>query len=82
MERWFRSLRAELTDRTLIWNLGHLMRLLRDYEASYNGHHPHRSLDQAAPTRPLPDNVVDLAEVRVRRRDRAGGLLHEYRQVA
>ena len=30
MERWFRSLRAELTDRTLIWNRRHLMRLLRE----------------------------------------------------
>ena len=29
MERWFGSLRAELTDRTLIWNLDPLMRLLR-----------------------------------------------------
>jgi hypothetical protein len=36
MERWFRSLRAELTDRTLIWNIPHLMRLLRDYENHYN----------------------------------------------
>src|SRR5512139_2985993 len=82
MERWFRSLRAELTDRTLIWNLDHLMRLLRDYEDFYNGHRPHRSLDQAAPLCPLPDNVIDLDEFRVRRRDRAGGLLHEYQQVA
>jgi transposase InsO family protein len=82
MERWFRSLRAELTDRTLIWNLDHLMRLLRDYEGFYNGHRPHRSLDQAAPLCPLPDNVIDLDEFRVRRRDRAGGLLHEDQQVA
>nr|WP_194897288.1 integrase core domain-containing protein [Catenulispora pinisilvae] len=82
MERWFRSLRAELTDRTLIWNLEHLLRLLREYEDHYNGHRPHRSLDQAAPMRPRSDNVVDLEEFRVRRRDRAGGLLHEYQQVA
>ena len=80
MERWFRSLRAELTDRTLIWNLDHLTRLLHEYEGHYNGHRPHRSLGQAAPTRPRPDNVVDLEEFRVRRRDR--GLLHEYQQVA
>ena len=82
MERWFRSLRAELTDRTLVWNLEHLLWLLRAYEGYYNSHRPHRSLGQAAPTRPLPDNVVDLEEFQVRRRDRAGGLLHEYRQVA
>jgi transposase InsO family protein len=82
MERWFCSLRAELTDRTLIWNLEHLMRLLREYETFYNGHRPHRSLDQAAPMRPLPDNEIVLEEFRVRRRDHAGGLLHEYQQVA
>ena len=82
MERWFRSLRAELTDRTLIWNIPHLIRLLREYEAFYNDHRPHRALGQAAPLRPLPQNVVDLDAFRVSRRDRAGGLLHEYRHVA
>ncbi len=32
--------------------------------------------------RPLPDKVIDLEEFRVRRRDHAGGLLHEHQQVA
>ena len=82
MERWFRSLRAELTDRTLIWNLNHLMRLLRVYETHYNTHRPHRALEQAAPLRTLPDNVLNLDAFRIRRHDRAGGLLHEYEQVA
>jgi putative transposase len=82
MERWFRSLRAELTDRTLIWNIPHLRRLLREYETFYNQHRPHRTLGQAAPLRPLPDNVIDLKTLRVRRRNHAGGLLHEYQQVA
>jgi putative transposase len=82
MERWFRSLRAELTDRTLIWSVPHLTRLLRGYEEHYNSHRPHRSLGQAAPTRPLPNNVIDLDEFRVRRNDRAGGVIHEYTQVA
>ena len=39
-------------------------------------------LGQAAPARPLPDNVIDLDDFRVRRRDLAGGVIHEYRQVA
>jgi putative transposase len=82
MERWFRSLRAELADRTLIWYILHLIRLLREYEALYNDHRPHRAQGQAAPLRPLPQNVVDLDAFRVSRRDRAGGLLHEYRHVA
>ena len=82
MERWFRSLRAELTDRTLVWNLPHLMCLLREYEQHYNDHRPHRALGQAAPAQPLPDNVIDFDDFRVRRRDLAGGVIHEYRQVA
>jgi transposase InsO family protein len=82
MERWFRSVRAELTDRTLIWNVSHLIRLLREYEAFYNDHRPHRALGQAAPLRPLPQNVIDLDAFRASRRDRAGGLLHEYWHVA
>jgi hypothetical protein len=32
--------------------------------------------------RPLPDDVTDLDHFRVRRRDRAGGVIHEYRLVA
>jgi hypothetical protein len=74
--------RAELTDRTLIWNVSHLIRLLREYEAFYNDHRPHRALGQAAPLRPLPQNVIDLDAFRASRRDRAGGLLHEYWHVA
>jgi hypothetical protein len=42
----------------------------------------HRTLNQAAPLRPLPDGVTGLDHFRVRRRDRAGGVIHEYRLVA
>jgi len=82
MERWIGSCRRELLDRTLIWNLRHLMRVLREYEDFYNTHRPHRTLKQAAPLRPLPDGVTDLDHFRVRRRDRAGGVIHEYRLAA
>jgi hypothetical protein len=43
---------------------------------------PHRTLNQAAPLRPLPDGVTHLGHARVLRRDRAGGVIHEYRLVA
>ena len=82
MERWIGSCRRELLDRTLIWNQRHLMTVLREYEDFYNTHRPHRTLTQAAPLRPLPDGVADLEQFRVRRRDRAGGVIHEYRLVA
>jgi hypothetical protein len=82
MERWIGSCRRELLDRTLIWNRRHLMTVLREYEDFYNMHRPHRTLNQAAPLRPLPDGVTDLDRLGVRRRDRAGGMIHEYRLVA
>jgi len=82
MERWIGSCRCELLDRTLVWNQRHLMIVLREYEDFYNTHRPHRTLKQAAPLRPLPDGVSDLDHFRVQRRDRAGGVLHEYHLVA
>jgi putative transposase len=82
MERWIGNCRRELLDRTLIWNQRHLMAVLREYEDHYNMHRPHRSLKQAAPMRPLPETVTDLDHFRVQRRDRAGGVIHEYRLIA
>ena len=38
----------------MIWNQRHLMTVLREYEDFYNTHRPHRTLNQAAPLRPLP----------------------------
>ena len=82
MERWIGSCRRELLDRTLVWNQRHLMIVMREYEDSCNTHRPHRTLKQAAPLRPIPDGVTDLDHFRVQRRDRAGGVIHEYRLVA
>jgi putative transposase len=79
MERWIGSCRRELLDRTLIWNHRHLMLVLREYEDFYNTHRPHRTLKQAAPPR---DGVTDLDHFRVQWRDRAAGVIHEYRLVA
>ena len=56
--------------------------MLRQYEDFYNTHRPHRTLKQAAPLRPLPDGTTDLEQFRVRRRNRARGVIHEYRLVA
>ena len=82
MERWIGSCRRELFDRTLICNQRYLMTFLREYEDFCNTHRPHRTLNQAAPLRPLPDGVTGLDHFRVLRRDRAGGVIHEYRLVA
>jgi putative transposase len=80
-ERWIGGCRRELLDRTLTWNENHLRRILREYETHHNQHRPHRSLDSAAPLKPLPE-PVDLEQHRVRRHPRVGGMINEYRLVA
>ena len=82
MERWIGGCRRELLDRTLVWNLGHLRSVLRQYEAHHNRHRPHMALHGAAPTKPLPSEIVDLQAFRARRHDRIGGVIHEYQQAA
>jgi putative transposase len=82
MERWIGSGRRELLDPTLIWNQRHLMTVLREYDDFCTTYRPHRTLNQAAPLRPLPDGITGLDHSRLRRRDRAGGAIHEHRPVA
>ncbi len=80
-ERWIGGCRRELLDRTLAWNQAHLRRILREYETHHNQHRPHRSLNAAAPLKPLPE-LIDLEQYHVRRHARIGGLINEYRLVA
>ena len=68
-------------DRILIINQRHAAAVLGEYQHHYNNHRPHRTLSQAAPLRPLPQRATSVTKG-VRRRDRLGGLLHEYQQVA
>jgi transposase InsO family protein len=84
MERWVKTLRAELLDRTLIWNEAHLRHALREYERHYNLHRTHRSLGAAAPLRARPEALDSdrFERLVIRRQDRLGGVLHEYRQAA
>jgi putative transposase len=85
MERWVQTCRYELLNRTLIWNQRHLMHALREFEHFNNEHRPHRTLRAAAPLQPLPGPITDpeqVAHLDIRRRDRLGGTLHEYRHAA
>jgi putative transposase len=76
-ERWVRTARCECLDWLLILNRRHLERVLRVYVDHYNRARPHRGLGLRTPDdrliRPPLDPVPE-----VRRRDRLGGLLHEY----
>jgi putative transposase len=77
-ERWVGTVRRECFDWTLILGRRHLEQVLAEYVAHYNIARPHRALHLQAslahrhPTRP-PSPVEAVL-----RRDRLGGLLHEY----
>ena len=75
-ERWIGGCRRELLDRTLVWNQGHLRRILRQYETHHNQHRPHRSLHGAAPLKPLPE-PVNLDLHRDRKHSHVGGMINE-----
>jgi putative transposase len=80
-ERFVGTIRRELLDRLLIVNQRHAAAVLRAFERHYNDHRPHRTLGQAAPLRRLPRRTPTKVD-NVRRRDRLGGLIHEYQHVA
>ena len=75
------SARRECTDRMLIVGERHLQLVLGEYADHYNLHRPHRSLRQEPPVGGV-DPPAEVAGMRVLRRDRLGGLIHEYAQVA
>jgi putative transposase len=79
-ERFIGTLRRECLDHLLITGPRHLDVVLREYIRHYNAHRPHRSLHQRPPTggTPPPSRAV----ISPLRRDRLGGLVHEYVQVA
>ena len=80
-ERWIASARRECLDRMLITGERHLRLVLTQYADHYNSHRPHRALQQDPPAgRTHPPTYV--SGMRVLRRDRLGGLIHEYAQVA
>ena len=85
MERWVQTCRRELLDRTLIWNQRHLLRALREFEQFYNSHRPHQGIANARPLRALPSPIPEptaVTRLHIHRRDRLGGILHEYRRAA
>jgi transposase len=81
MERWIRTCRRELLDRTLIFNQRHLLHALREYEVFYNEHRPHQGIANARPVAPLPEPITDPHRL-AHRCDRLGGILHEYDHAA
>jgi putative transposase len=82
-ERFVRMVRSECLDWLLIGSVDHLERALTLFMEHYNNHRPHRTLDLAPPNgRPAIARCPDTSRIPVKRRDRLGGLIHEYRRAA
>jgi putative transposase len=80
-ERLVRTVRAECLDWLLILGPRQLDRALRVYVDHYNTERPHRALGRHPPVAtPPPARRPPIAPVQ--RRDRLGGLLHEYHLAA
>jgi putative transposase len=84
-EWWVRTVRRECLDWMLIWGRRHLERVLNEYVRHYNDERPHRGLELRPPSsvdsESTPTSSVVAVAGRVQRRDRLGGLVHEYYQV-
>jgi putative transposase len=82
-ERWVGTIRRDCLDWILIVSRRQLEQVLRVYIDHYNGHRPHRALEL---TPPMPNRrrrpVNSDPPERVHRRDRLGGLIHEYAAAA
>ena len=82
-ERFVRTVRAECLDRLLVLNQPHLERILEVFVDHYNRHRPHRALSLAPPeARRSVASSWALGDARVLRRDRLGGVVHEYSVAA
>jgi putative transposase len=79
-ERFVRTVRAECLDWLLIVGRRHLETVLRIYTAHYNRERPHRGLALLSPDSTNADSPASHGEIK--RRDRLGGLIHEYHRAA
>ena len=79
-ERFVRTVRAECLDWLLIVGRRHLEQVLRIYIAHYNRERPHRGLALLSPDSTNADPLPRGGKIK--RRDRLGGLIHEYHRAA
>jgi putative transposase len=79
-ERFVGTIRRECLDRMLILGRRQLEVVLCQWVDHYNGHRPHRSLDQRAPLSTLfsPPLIALPNPDHLRKSDRLGDLIHEY----
>jgi putative transposase len=80
-ERFVRTARAECLDWMLIRSERHAERVLGEFVQHYNCDRPHRGINLEAPVPYVTDDEFHGARG-MRRVDRLGGLVHEYRVAA
>ena len=80
-ERFVRTVRSECLDWLLILNREHLHHVLRVFADHYNGHRSHRAL-RLRPPQPASPAAGAWSAGHVQRRDRLGGVIHEYGDAA
>jgi len=81
-ERFVGTARRECLAWLLIMNRRHLEHVLRAFIDHYNTHRPHRSLELALPTAIGSERPLCVSSREIERRDRLGGLIHEYTYAA
>ncbi len=83
-ERFVRTVRTECLDWLLILNPQHLERIVDAFVDHYNGPGPHLGLSLGPPVT-SPAGLVSawsVSDARILRRDRLGGVVHEYSVAA
>jgi transposase InsO family protein len=81
MERWVRTCRRELLDRTFDLERNPSTSVPARVRTPLQRAPSHQAMHQAAPLRALPAPITDpdhIAQLNIRRNDRLGGIIHEY----
>ena len=93
-ERFVRTVRSECLDHLLVLSARHLERVLHDFAEHYNHHRPYQGILQEIPAVGSSCHSAAVAlssswpvhdqhsPARIVRRERLGGLIHEYERVA
>ncbi|MCA1821214.1 MAG: integrase core domain-containing protein [Pseudonocardia sp.] len=82
-ERFVGTVRAELTDRILIFSERHLRVVLGEYVRHYNGRRPHRARNLCPPQPTQPTHpIAGRTHERIKRQPVLGGLINEYEWAA